>query len=405
MARGPTEQANDEERPRPLGGPNADRSFPRVPFLPQRLRDRRTGAQGVPRPDGVPRVPGRPGPHGERPAGRPGAGPGPAGPDRGRPPEVDRRRHDPQGLRLGDAGGHGRRPTRSGSGEYDVVLAGGMESMSNAPYLLPKGRLGMRMGHGQLLDSMVHDGLWDPYKNVHMGNCAELCAGKYVFTREAQDAYALESYQRARRANDSGDFRAEMVPVSIEGKKGTTVVDRDEEPFATPLEKLEKMGSLKPAFQKDGTVTAANSSKINDGAAALLLAGEAVAQETGAKPIGRIVAYASHAQEPEWFTTAPAFAAKKALEKAGIPLSQIDLFEVNEAFAVVAMAFIKDLEIDPNKVNVNGGAVAMGHPIGASGARILVTLLHALKARKKKYGLAAICIGGGEATAMVVEAL
>ena len=205
----------------------------------------------------------------------------------------------------------------------------------------------------------------DSYKNVHMGNCAELCAGKYVFPREAQDAYALESYQRARRANDSGDFRAEMVPVSIEGKKGTTVVDRDEEPFATPLEKLEKMGSLKPAFQKDGTVTAANSSQLNDGAAALLLASEGAAQETGAKPIGRIVAYASHAQEPEWFTTAPSFAAKKAIEKAGIPLSQIDLFEVNEAFAVVAMAFIKDLEIDPNKVNVNGGAVAMGHPIGA----------------------------------------
>jgi acetyl-CoA C-acetyltransferase len=291
------------------------------------------------------------------------------------------------------------------AGEFDVVLAGGMESMSNAPYLLPKGRLGMRMGHGQLLDSMVHDGLWDPYKNVHMGNCAEACAAKYSFTREAQDAYSLESYQRARRANDSGDFRAEMIPVSIEGKKGTTVVDRDEEPFATPLEKLEKMGALKPAFQKDGTVTAANSSKINDGAAALLLAGEAVAQETGARPIGRIVSYASHAQEPEWFTTAPSFAAKKAIERAGIPLSQIDLFEVNEAFAVVAMAFVRDLEIDPNKVNVNGGAVALGHPIGASGARILVTLLHALKARKKKYGLAAICIGGGEATAMVVEAL
>ena len=291
------------------------------------------------------------------------------------------------------------------AGEFELVLAGGMESMSNAPYLLQKGRLGMRMGHGQLLDAMVHDGLWDPYKNVHMGNCAELCAGKYAFTREAQDAFALESYQRARRANDSGDFKAEMAPVSIEGKKGTVVVDRDEEPFATPLEKLEKMGSLKPAFQKDGTVTAANSSKINDGAAALLLASEAVAQETGAKPLGRIVAFASHAQEPEWFTTAPAFAAKKALEKAGIPLSQIDLCEVNEAFAVVAMAFVKEMEIDPNRVNVNGGAVAMGHPIGASGARILVTLLHALKARKKKYGLAAICIGGGEATAMVVEVL
>ena len=291
------------------------------------------------------------------------------------------------------------------AGENEIVLAGGMESMSNAPYLLQKGRTGLRMGHGQLLDGMVHDGLWDPYKNVHMGNCAEMCAAKYAFTREAQDAFSMESYQRARRANDSGDFRAEMVPVSIEGKKGTVVVDRDEEPFATPLEKLEKMGSLKPAFQKDGTVTAANSSKINDGAAALLLATEAVAQETGAKPLGRIVSFASHAQEPEWFTTAPAFAAKKALEKADVPLSQIDLFEVNEAFAVVTMAFVKELEVDPNRVNVNGGAVAMGHPIGASGARILVTLLHALKARKKKYGLAAICIGGGEATAMVVEAL
>ncbi len=291
------------------------------------------------------------------------------------------------------------------SGEHDVVLAGGMESMSNAPYLLQKGRTGMRMGHGQLLDSMVHDGLWDPYKNIHMGSCAELCAGKYGFTREAQDAFALESYQRARRANDSGDFKAEMIPVSIEGKKGAVVVDRDEEPFATPQEKLEKMGSLKPAFQKDGTVTAANSSKINDGAAALLLASETVAQETGAKPIGRVVSYASHAHEPEWFTTAPAFAARKALEKAGLALPQVDLFEVNEAFAVVTMAFVKDLEVDPNKVNVNGGAVAMGHPIGASGARILVTLLHALRARKKKYGLAAICIGGGEATAMVVEAL
>ncbi len=291
------------------------------------------------------------------------------------------------------------------AGENEIVLAGGMESMSNAPYLLPKGRTGLRMGHAQLIDGMIHDGLWDPYKNVHMGNCAEMCAAKYSFTREAQDAFSMESYQRARRANDSGDFRAEMVPVSIEGKKGTVVVDRDEEPFATPLEKLEKMGSLKPAFQKDGTVTAANSSKINDGAAALLLATEAVAQETGAKPLGRIVSFASHAQEPEWFTTAPAFAAKKALEKADLPLSQIDLFEVNEAFAVVTMAFVKELEVDPNKVNVNGGAVAMGHPIGASGARILVTLLHALKARKKKYGLAAICIGGGEATAMVVEAL
>lgn len=291
------------------------------------------------------------------------------------------------------------------SDELSVVVAGGMESMSNAPYLVPKGRLGLRMGHGQLVDSMIFDGLWDPYKDLHMGSCAELCAQKYAFSREAQDAYAYESYVRARRANEAGDFKAEMVPVTVEGKKGPTVVDRDEEPFAVPDEKLQKMGSLKPAFQKDGTVTAANSSKINDGAAALVLASEAAVKELSARPVARIVAQASHAQEPEWFTTAPVGAARKALEKAGMPASQIDLFEVNEAFAVVAMAFVKDLEVDPNKVNVNGGAVAIGHPIGSSGARILVTLIHALRARKKRYGLASICIGGGEATAMVVEVL
>ena len=289
------------------------------------------------------------------------------------------------------------------TGEFEIAVAGGMESMSNAPYLLPKGRLGYRMGHGQILDSMISDGLWDPYKNIHMGNCAEMCAEKYAFTREAQDAFALESYQRARRANESGDFNAEFAPVTVEGKKGATVVDRDEEPFATPMEKLEKMGSLKPAFQKEGTVTAANASKINDGACALVLAGEKAAQ--AAKPIGRLLAQASFAQEPEWFTTAPIAAAKKAAERAGVPLASIDLFEVNEAFAVVAMAFVKDLDLDPNKVNVNGGAVALGHPIGASGARIVTTLVHALRARKKKYGLASICIGGGEATAVVVEAL
>jgi len=289
------------------------------------------------------------------------------------------------------------------TGEFEIVVAGGMESMSNAPYLLPKGRLGLRMGHGQLLDSMISDGLWDPYKNIHMGSCAEMCAEKYAFTREAQDAFALESYQRARRANESGDFNAEFAAVTVEGKKGATVVDRDEEPFATPMEKLEKMGSLKPAFQKEGTVTAANASKINDGACALVLAGEKAA--AAAKPVGRIVAQASFAQEPEWFTTAPIAAAKRAAERAGVPLSSIDLFEVNEAFAVVAMAFVKDLDLDPNRVNVNGGAVALGHPIGASGARIVTTLLHALKARKKRYGLASICIGGGEATAVVVEAL
>ena len=291
------------------------------------------------------------------------------------------------------------------TGEFSVVVAGGMESMSNTPYLLPKGRTGYRMGHAQLLDSMISDGLWDPYKNIHMGNCAETCAAKYAFTREAQDTYALESYQRARRANEAGDFNAEFAAVTIEGKKGATVVDRDEEPFATPLEKLEKMGTLKPAFQKDGTVTAANASKINDGAAALVLAAEEAVVANRARPIARIVAQASHAQEPEWFTTAPVAAARKAADRAGLSLGEIDLFEVNEAFSVVAMAFIKDLDLDPNRVNVNGGAVALGHPIGASGARILTTLVHALRARKKKYGLAAICIGGGEAVAVVVEAL
>ncbi|HQR45446.1 MAG TPA: thiolase family protein, partial [Thermoanaerobaculia bacterium] len=292
-----------------------------------------------------------------------------------------------------------------GTGEFSVGVAGGMESMSATPYLLPKGRTGYRMGHAQLLDSMISDGLWDPYKNVHMGNCAETCAAKYAFTRDAQDAYALESYQRARRANEAGDFNAEFAAVTIEGKKGTTVVDRDEEPFATPLEKLEKMGSLKPAFQKDGTVTAANASKINDGAAAVVLATEEAAAAGKTRPIARIVAQASHAQEPEWFTTAPVAAARKAAERAGLSVGEIDLFEVNEAFAVVAMAFIRDLDLDPNRVNVNGGAVALGHPIGASGARILTTLVHALRARKKKYGLASICIGGGEAVAVVVEAL
>jgi acetyl-CoA C-acetyltransferase len=232
-----------------------------------------------------------------------------------------------------------------------------------------------------------------------------MCASKYAFTRGAQDSFALESYQRARRANEAGDFRAEMTPVTIEGKKGATVIDRDEEPFATPLEKLEKMGTLKPAFQKDGTVTAANASKINDGACALVLATETAAMSLGSRPIARIVSQASHAQEPEWFTTAPVAAARKAAERAGLSLGEIDLFEVNEAFAVVAMAFIKDLDLDQNRVNVNGGAVALGHPIGASGARILTTLIHALKARKKKYGLASICIGGGEAVSVVVEAL
>jgi acetyl-CoA C-acetyltransferase len=287
------------------------------------------------------------------------------------------------------------------AGEYDVAVAGGMESMSNAPYLLDKGRSGLRMGHGTLVDSMIKDGLWDPYKDQHMGNCAELCVSKYEFTREEQDAFALESYKRAQNAAKSSAFSEEIAPVEVPQKKGDPLrVDADEEPFAAPLE---KMPTLKPSFQKDGSVTAANSSKINDGAAALVVTSEEKAKEKGWKPIARIVAHAGVAQAPEWFTTAPVGAIRKLLEKTGLRVEDIDLWEINEAFAAVAMAAIKDLNLPPDRVNVNGGAVALGHPIGASGARILTTLIHALRKRGKKRGVAAICIGGGEATAMLVE--
>ena len=287
------------------------------------------------------------------------------------------------------------------AGEYELAVAGGMESMSNAPYLLERARSGYRMGNSILVDSMIKDGLWDPYKDVHMGNCAEMCAEKYKFTREEQDAFALESYKRAQNASKTCLFSEEIVPVEIPQKKGDPVrVDADEEPFAAPLE---KMGSLKPAFQKDGTVTAANASKINDGAAALVVASEEKARRMNREPIARIVAYAGVAQAPEWFTTAPVGAIQKLLKKTGLSVSDIDLFEINEAFAAVAMAAIRDLDLDPARVNVRGGAVALGHPIGASGARILTTLIHALRKEKKKRGLAAICIGGGEATAMLVE--
>ncbi|HEY6146397.1 MAG TPA: thiolase family protein [Thermoanaerobaculia bacterium] len=288
------------------------------------------------------------------------------------------------------------------AGEYEVAVAGGMESMSNAPYLLERARTGYRMGNGTLVDSMIKDGLWDPYRDVHMGNCAEMCVAKYSFTREEQDAFSLQSYQRAQDAAKRGLLRDEIVPVEVPAKKGPpTVVDADEEPFAAPLD---KMGSLKPAFQKEGgSVTAANSSKINDGAAALVLSSEEKARELGAKPLARIVGWAGVAQEPEWFTTAPIGAIRKLLKKTGLGISDIDLFEINEAFAAVTMAAIRELDLDPNKVNVRGGAVAIGHPIGASGARLLTTLVHALKREGKKRGMAAICIGGGEATAMVVE--
>jgi len=288
------------------------------------------------------------------------------------------------------------------AGEYELAVAGGMESMSNAPYLLERARIGYRMGNATLVDSMIKDGLWDPYSDIHMGNCAEMCVAKYGFTREEQDAYSLESYRRAQKANTEGIVSDEIVPVEVPRKKGEAEkVDQDEEPFAAPLD---KMKSLKPAFQKDGSVTAANSSKVNDGAAALVVSSEERAKRKGYRPIARVVAYAGVAQAPEWFTTAPVGAVRKLLEKTGLSVSDIDLFEINEAFAVVALAAIQDLGLDPAKVNVRGGAVAMGHPIGASGARILTTLIHALRRAGKKRGVAAICIGGGEATAMLVEA-
>jgi acetyl-CoA C-acetyltransferase len=288
------------------------------------------------------------------------------------------------------------------AGEYEVAVAGGMESMSNAPYLLERARTGLRMGNGVLVDSMIKDGLWDPYKDTHMGTCAELCVSKYSFSREEQDAFALESYRRAQHASKSCLFGDEIAPVSVPQKKGDVLkVETDEEPFAAPLE---KMPTLKPAFQKDGSVTAANSSKINDGAAALVVTSAEKAKAKGWKPIARIVAYSGVAQAPEWFTTAPVGAVQRLLEKTGLAVSDIDLWEVNEAFAAVAMAAIRELGLDPSKVNVRGGAVALGHPIGASGARILTTLVHALRREGKKRGIAAICIGGGEATAMLVEA-
>ena len=290
------------------------------------------------------------------------------------------------------------------AGEYDLAIAGGMESMSNAPYLLDRARTGYRMGNGVLVDSMIKDGLWDPYKDVHMGNCAEMCVAKYSFSREEQDAFSLRSYQRAQDASKRGLFADEIVSVEVPQKKGPpVVVDTDEEPFAAPLD---RMAGLKPAFQKEGgTVTAANSSKINDGAAALVIASAEKARELGAKPLARIVDWCGVAQDPEWFTTAPIGAIEKLLRRTGLKASDIDLFEINEAFAAVAMAAIKELSLDPAKVNIRGGAVALGHPIGASGARLMTTLVHALRREGKKRGIAAICIGGGEATAVLLEVL
>ena len=288
-------------------------------------------------------------------------------------------------------------------GEYDVAVAGGMENMSLAPYLLPKGRTGYRMGNGQIIDHMVFDGLWDPYDDKHMGNCAETCVAHYGFTREGQDDFARTSYERARASMEDGTFAAEITPVEVPGRRGAvTVVDADEEPHKANFEKMPK---LRPAFDREGSVTAANASKINDGAAALVVASASKAAEKGWKPIARIVAQATFAQEPEWFTTAPVFAIRKVLERAEMTTGDIDLFEINEAFAAVVLAALKELELPVKKVNVSGGAVALGHPIGASGARIMVTLLNALERRNLKYGCASLCIGGGEAAAMIVERL
>ncbi|HSN97830.1 MAG TPA: thiolase family protein [Candidatus Nanopelagicales bacterium] len=286
-------------------------------------------------------------------------------------------------------------------GDADLVVAGGMESMSNVPYYLPQARTGYRMGNGSIVDGMIHDGLWDPYGNFHMGNAGDKCAREHGFSREAQDEYARESFRRALAAQKEGLFDAEIVPVSVPQKKGDAVlVKLDEGP---PAGKPDKFASLRPAFAKDGTITAANASSINDGASALVLASEKAVKERGLTPLARIVGYAGAAQAPEWFTTAPAAAIANASKKLGLGVDQIDLFEINEAFAVVAMAVNKLAGIDPQKVNVRGGAVSLGHPIGASGARVLTTLLHAMKDTSKKRGLATLCIGGGEALALVVE--
>lgn len=286
-------------------------------------------------------------------------------------------------------------------GDEDFVVTGGMESMSNVPYYLDKARTGYRMGNGTLVDGMIHDGLWDPYANVHMGTCGDKCAAEYKVSREAQDEFAKESFRRALAAQKEGLFDAEIAPVSVAQRKGDPIVVKNDEGPAKgdPA----KIPGLKPAFSKDGTITAANASSINDGASALILASEAAVKKHGLSPIARIVGYAGAAQAPEWFTTAPAKAMDKVLGKLGLSPNDIDLVEINEAFAVVAMVSAQLSKIDVAKVNVRGGAVALGHPIGASGARIVTTLVHALAQTNKKRGLASICIGGGEALALVVE--
>jgi acetyl-CoA C-acetyltransferase len=286
------------------------------------------------------------------------------------------------------------------AGNARAILAGGLESMSNSPYLLMEARSGYRMGHSELIDHMFHDGLQSPWDGQSMGCFADVTSETYGFTRSDQDGYAAESVRRAQRAVKEGDFQAEIAPVTVTTRKGENVVATDETPFGVDIERIPH---LKPAFNAKGTVTAASSSSISDGAAALVITSAAFAAERGLRPLARIVAYASHAQAPEWFTTAPAPAIRKAIEGAGWKVADVDLFEINEAFACVTMAAIKDLGIDPARVNVNGGACALGHPIGATGARLMTTLLHALKRRGLRRGVASQCIGGGEATAIAIE--
>jgi len=287
------------------------------------------------------------------------------------------------------------------AGTNEVVVAGGMESMTNAPYLIPKARGGYRIGHGQIFDHMMLDGLEDAYERGRsMGTFGEECAEKYAFTREAQDAYAIESVKRAQAATNDGSFQWEIAPVTVSGRGGDTVIDKDEGPLKA---KLDKIPSLKPAFKKDGTITAASSSSINDGAAALVLMRESTAKKLGCTPIAKIVGHARHSQAPNLFTTAPVGAMANLFAKTGWKVSDVDLFEINEAFAVVPMAAMKDHDIPHSKVNVHGGACALGHPIGASGARIIVTLIGALKKTGGKRGVASLCIGGGEGTAVAIE--
>ena len=284
--------------------------------------------------------------------------------------------------------------------DANVVIAGGFENMSQAPYLIPKARTGYRLGHGNLIDSMIFDGLWDVYNDIHMGNCAEICARDRDYSISDQNDFAKESYRRAIDAQKSGAFNNEIIAIDVKNKNNTITFNEDEEPEKV---NFEKMDTLKPVFKEDGTITAANASKINDGAACLLLMSENRASELGFKPLARIVSQSSAAHDPKWFTTAPIEAIKKVLMKADMEVDDINLWEINEAFAPVTMSVIDDYNLDHGKVNINGGAIALGHPIGASGARILTTLIHSLNQKEKSIGLATLCIGGGEASALIVE--